>query len=338
MLTDNFRFFQPQALIWASCLILVLCLRIIGLKRYQNVFKKSPLMRHFVPSIHSNKAIMKFVLLFCSFVFLTLALLRPQGNPKPQVNIYRGRDVVFVIDVSKSMMATDVVPNRLEKVKIAIKDFLAEFHGNRVGLVVFAGTHGLKSPLTTDYNFLRYALDSVTVNDISRGGTNIGDTLRYVTRSLFKETDANFQDIILFTDGEDHQSMPVEVAKEAGDRNIRIITVGIGSPDGSKIVLEDNKVVKYEGAPVISRLDEKLLREIAAQTPNGFYVPLRTGMADFRSISKKYFSGVEKKQFKGKESFLWSELYQTFLTIGLILLLISSAIPSFQPAIGVKND
>ncbi len=336
---ENFRFYSLYMLVWIIPIIFIIIIKVTTLKKYSNILKSYKNLHLFLPNISTHKLSLKFTMIFLGFLFIIIALLRPQGNPKPRINIFKGRDIVFLIDVSKSMLATDVVPNRLEKVKYIIKDFLKAIPGNRIAVIEFAGTYALKAPLTTDYNFINYVIDKLSVYDVNRGGTNIGDAIRYILKNVFKKNNENYQDIVIFTDGGDQESMPVEAAKEAGERNIRIITIGIGSPEGSKIYLPDKKTyLTYKGKPVYSKLNEKLLKEIAAQTPGGVYIPLRTATADYQTLAKKLFASQKKKIIKGKETFMWSELFQPFLLIGILLLISGYLLSAFNPPLGVKEN
>lgn len=203
--------------------------------RALRAFASHSTLKFLSSSVSRTKQVVKAGLILLSVVFLVLTMMRPWGNPRQETVHKKGRDVVFLLDVSKSMLAQDLKPNRLERAKVAIQDVLKVMKGDRVGLVIFAGNNALKCPLTHDYDFFLTILDKVSLDDVSRGGTNLGDAIRTATRKVFGEKEGKFRDVILITDGEDHGSMPEKAAEEAARHGIRIHTVGLGSPDGTRI-------------------------------------------------------------------------------------------------------
>ena len=174
-------------------------------------------------SISSTKRWWKAVVIMLAVAFLVMGLIRPGWNPKSKTVERKGRDVVFILDVSKSMLAQDLAPNRLERAKLAIKDCVERLEGDRVGLVAFAGSAAVKCPLTLDYGFFRMMLEGISTNSIARGGTMIGDALRKTMDEVYDDQEKQFKDMILITDGEDHDSFPLDAANQAGERGIRII-------------------------------------------------------------------------------------------------------------------
>jgi Ca-activated chloride channel family protein len=278
-------------------------------------------------SVSRTKQVVKAGLILLSVVFLVLTMMRPWGDPRQETLRKKGRDVVFLLDVSKSMLAQDLKPNRLERAKIAIQDVLKIMKGDRVGLVIFAGNNALKCPLTHDYDFFLTILDKVSLDDVSRGGTNIGDAVRTATRRVFGEKEGKFRDIILITDGEDHGSMPEKAAEEAARHGIRIHTVGLGSPDGTRIPApgRGGRYIQYNSQDVRSRLDEKLLREIAAATL-GTHIPVQTGTMDLGELYQRVIATAEKREEQSRRATVWSEWYQSFLLVALGLLLIETMI------------
>jgi Ca-activated chloride channel family protein len=261
---------------------------------------------------------LKAGLILLAIVFLVLTLMRPWGDPRQETVRKRGRDVVFLLDVSNSMMAQDLRPNRLDRAKMAIQDVLKIMKGDRVGLIVFAGNNALKCPLTHDYDFFRTVLERVSPTDVSRGGTNIGDAVRTATRRVFGQREGKFRDIILITDGEDQDSMPMQAAEEAAKHGIHIHTVGLGSPDGTRVPVEAAKGHR-------SSLDEKVLREVAAATV-GTYIPVRTGSMDLGQLYEQVIAVGEKREEQSRRATIWSEWFQSFLLVALVLLIVESMI------------
>jgi Ca-activated chloride channel family protein len=295
--------------------------------RSLRAFASIAALKHISSSVSRTKQLLKAGLILLSIVFLVLTLMRPWGDPRRETVRKRGRDVVFLLDVSKSMLAGDLSPNRLGRAKIAIQDVLRIMQGDRVGLVVFAGNNALKCPLTHDYDFFLTILEKVSPEDISRGGTNIGDAIRTATRKVFGEKEGKFRDVILITDGEDHDSLPDKAAEEAAKQGIRIHAIGLGSPDGTRIPLPGTRgeYLRYNNEYVRSRLDEKLLREIAATTL-GSYIPVRTGNMDLGQLYEKVIATAEKREEQSQRATVWSEWYQSFLLVALAFLIIESLI------------
>jgi Ca-activated chloride channel family protein len=291
-------------------------------------FVQMPLAAKLADSVHEGKRIMKVILFLVSLIFIIIALARPCWGLKSHVVKRLGRDVVFILDVSRSMLAEDIAPNRLERAKLAIKDCIEQMEGDRVGLVAFAGSAVVKCPLTLDYGFFRMLLDDITPDTIERGGSMIGDAIRKAVDECFDNLARKHKDIILITDGEDHDSFPVEAAKEAGARGIRIIAVGLGSEDeGARIpVIEDGKkfFLKYQNKEVWTKLNAQLLRQIASATPNGVYLNVGTGNIDLGQVYKQLIATSEKKELSSELYRRYEEKFQIFLGIAIVLLCIET--------------
>ena len=269
-----------------------------------------------------------WLLLGCAFVIV--ALVRPAWNLTSKTVRRQGRDVVFVLDVSRSMLAEDLVPNRLERAKLAILDCIETFEGDRVGLVAFAGTAAVKCPLTLDYGFFRMMLSQIDTNSISRGGTVIGDAIRCARKEVFDNTNRSYRDIILITDGGDHETPPVEAAMEAGEKKIRILAIGLGDEDDQRVVhITDPKtgrkqVIQHDGKRAALNLNADILRKMANATPGGKYLNVATGMIDLDRVYADLVTSAEKRDVEAKTIKRYEEKFQIFLGIGLALLVIES--------------
>ena len=208
---------------------------------------------------------------------LIVALARPEwGYDLEQVE-QRGLDIVVAIDTSKSMLAEDIAPNRLERAKLAALELMQQAKSDRMGLVAFAGEAFLQCPLTVDDTAFRQSVQALDVNTIPEGGTAMAEAIG-TALDAFKEGD-NYKVLVLFTDGEDHDSGALEAAKNAAKAGLRIFTVGIGSAQGAFLRIKNSDgqpdYIRDENGNVVqSRLNEPLLRQIAAAA-NGFYLPLR---------------------------------------------------------------
>jgi len=288
-------------------------------------FAASPLVEALNCRLNPRKRLWKQALLFAAIAAVIVAIARPAWNPQPQTVHREGRDVVFIVDVSRSMLAEDLAPNRLERAKLSIRDCLEGLNGDRVALIAFAGSSVVKCPLTLDYGFFRMMLDEIGPNDISRGGTLIGDALRKALAEVFDEQERAFRDIILITDGEDQESFPIEAAQQVADANIRIIAIGLGDEkQGQRIPITDAQGQKsfltYQGEEVWTKLDAETLSQMARLTPDGKYLNVATGTFDLKSIYAEFVASAEKTALEQKRITLFEEKFQIFLGLGFLLL------------------
>ncbi|QDS96901.1 von Willebrand factor type A domain protein [Adhaeretor mobilis] len=235
----------------------------------------------------------------------------------------KGIEVVFALDVSRSMLAEDVVPNRLGRAKQQIKDMVDELSGDRVGLVVFAGDAKRKIPLTTHYDDFKRSLDAVGPQDIRHGGSSLGDAIQVAADSFLAKT-ADHKAIVLFTDGEDHESEPVEVAESAFENEgVRIFTVGLGdASQGARVPTANSGrgqgYLEYGGEQVWSKLDGSVLKSIALAT-DGAYVPAGTKQVDMAQVYRDYVAQVEQQDFETARINAYMPRYQWFVAVALLL-------------------
>jgi len=294
-------------------------------------FADARLLPHINPVVQTSRRRWKAVLLLASFALSTLALARPAWNLVSAEVERQGRDVVFVLDVSKSMLAEDLVPNRLERAKLAILDSAERLQGDRVALVAFAGTAVVKCPLTLDYGFFRMMLEDISPHSVTRGGTLIGDALRKVMAEVYDNQDKEYKDLVLITDGEDHESFPVEAAKELGERGVRLIAIGLGDEnEGRRIPITDSNgrrtFVKYNGQEVWTKLDADTLRQMVNATPGGRYLNVATGAIDFGDVYVKLIAGADKTDLGSTTIERYEEKFQIPLTLAFLLLCIEMTV------------
>ena len=267
-------------------------------------------------------------LVACAFV--VVALVRPAWNLTSKTVQRRGRDVVFVLDVSRSMLAEDLAPNRLERAKLAILDCIETFAGDRVGLVAFAGTAAVKCPLTLDYGFFRMMLSQIDTNSVSRGGTVIGDAVRCALDEVFDDTNRAYRDIILITDGGDHESLPVEAAKRAGKEKVRILAIGLGDEDDQRVIhVTDPKtgrkeVIEHGGKRAPISLNADILRKMVNATPGGKYLNVATGTINLDRVYADLVASAEKRDVEARTIKRYEEKFQIFLAVGLAILAVES--------------
>ncbi len=319
-------------LFWAVPLLLAMFIYAWQKRRKaMTIFVEAGLLDRIRISVSNSRRRWKAALLLSAVVFIIFSLTRPAWNEKPETIERRGRDVVFLLDVSKSMLAEDLKPNRLERAKLAIEDCVDRLQGDRVALVVFAGTAAIKCPLTLDYGFFRMMLNNISTDSIARGGTMIGDAIRMVVTDVFDDQAKQYKDIILITDGEDHDSFPVEAAKKAGQRGIRLIAIGLGDEnEGRRIPITNRNgqktFLKYKGREVWTKLDADTLRKMVNATPGGKYLNVATGTIDLGNVYMQLIAGAEKKALKSEIIKRYEEKFQIFLAIGFAFLCIEMAI------------
>ena len=294
-------------------------------KKLMDRFAEKTLIGSIAPTISIERKVVKMAILAAAVSLLVFALARPQWGFELKETKFKGLDILIAIDVSKSMLATDVKPNRLERVKFAVKDLTKKLNGDRAGLVAFAGTAFLQCPLTIDYNGFLLALDDLSVNTIPRGGTNISAAIREAM-GLFKGQEKKYKTLILITDGDDLEGDPLKAAKEASSEGIKIYCVGVGTFEGSLIPAANERgergwVADRSGNVVKTTLNEELLKNIAIST-GGSYV--RATQSDFGLVLlyDKSISKLEKRDIEGKMNKQYQERFQYFLGLAILFLLI----------------
>lgn len=315
-------------LLWVVPLLLAVIL--YGRHRRQQLLQRfvdAELLGRITLSVSPARRWWKTVLVLLAAVFLVLGLARPAWNPKPKTIERRGRDVVFLLDVSRSMLAEDLAPNRLERAKLAVRDCIERLQGDRVAIVAFAGTAAIKCPLTLDYGFFRLMLDDISTDSIARGGTIIGDAIRTTLDQVFDNQEKEHKDIILITDGEDHDSFPEEAAKQAGQRGVRLLAIGLGDEgEGRRIPVTDDTgrktFLKHNGKEVWTRLDAETLRKMVNATPGGKYLNVATGTIDLGEVYLKLVASADKRTLESKTIKQYEEKFQIFLAVAFILLCI----------------
>jgi Ca-activated chloride channel family protein len=274
------------------------------------------------PSI--TRRLGRLALLCAALAAGVVALMRPQSPGATETLSLgpRAADIMVVLDVSRSMLAEDAAPNRLERAKAEISEMLGKLHGHRVGLVAFAGRATVLCPLTPDYSFFGNALRAVSPRSVGRGGTRIGDAIRVAVRALQPNAGAA-RLILLITDGEDHDSYPKEAGQAALAAGVRIVAIGFGSESGSEITLTDREtgakstLKDRNGQVVRSRLDGNLLREVALTT-EGAYVPAGVAALDLDQIVATHVKPIMQSSGQEAVRVVPAEQYHWFVLGALV--------------------
>lgn len=275
-----------------------------------------------ISSASSLNRRVKALLLTAAVFFLVLALARPQFGTKLVSVEQKGADVVVAVDVSRSMLAEDIKPSRLEKAKEILGTMVQQLQGNRIGIIAFAGTAFWQCPLTLDVSSVNLFLQIMDANLIPLPGTQIGTAVRLAVNGLAK-TAPKSKAIILITDGEDHDSNPLGAADEAASEGVKIYAIGIGNPAGEPIPEKDEsgRFAGYKkdskGSVVMSKLDETTLMKMAAAT-GGEYFRADSGGGVYRIIDD--IQGLEKNKVSSRVNRQMEDRYQVFLFIAVLLL------------------
>ncbi len=331
---ENFRLDNYNAL-WLLWLLPFL----IGLYGY-SFYRKQQALRQFADNeilqrinqnVSRKRQIGKACLLLAVVAVIVVALTGPAWNPRPEKIQRRGRDIVILLDASRSMLAEDIKPNRLARARLAISDLMEVLQGDRIGIIAFAGNAVVKCPLTQDYGFVRMVLADITPDSVGRGGTMIGDAIRKAQKEVFDQRERDFKDIILITDGEDQDSFPLEAAKDAAEAGIRIFAIGLGNEqEGSRIPITgpngEKTFLKYKGEEVWSILNGDALREIVFATPGGKYLNVATGNFNLAEFYETVMATSEKKELESTTILRYDEKFQIFLALALGLLVVEAMI------------
>ncbi len=278
-------------LLWAA--LLAVALGAYGLwqrRRGLALFASSGLLPRLAPHLSLLRGGLRIGLIAGALLALTAGMIGPRWGQREEHSLRRGLDILVLLDVSKSMTASDIQPNRLERAKDAIRyDLLPALGGDRIGLIAFAGASSVKCPLTHDYGYFRLALQDISVNSAPRGGTAIGDALRKAGECFDGKFDSP-QLVLLITDGEDQQTYPLEAAKVLwAERKIPVFALALGDErQGARVPIEagkDSGFMTHDGNVVWSRADFETLRQVAAVSglPNTF-IPVGTRNFDLGEI------------------------------------------------------
>lgn len=284
-------------------------------------FGDAVLVGRLIRSLDAGRRVFKRFLLLLAVLMMILALCQPHFRKKEITVERKGVDVVILLDVSHSMLAKDIAPTRLDKAKLELETLVEKLASDRIGIVAFAGDAFIQCPLTTDHNAVKLFITSVNPNLLPVPGTMIGRALQIGIRA-FMDTEKEFKAMILLTDGEDQGSDPLAQAKAAKEAGIKVFTIGIGTPAGSTLPSEfDKGALKKDtrGNIVLSKLDEELLKKIAAETGGAYYRASR-GEIEVEDLSRRVRL-MTQKGLKTDRSFEYEENFQLFLIAALGALL-----------------
>lgn len=267
-----------------------------------------------------------------AILLVVLGLARPAWNLQEQQLQETGRDVIFLLDVSRSMLAEDLHPNRLENAKTAILDCIEELSGDRVALVLFAGSAEIRCPLTVDYDYFRMALRQASPDSVAAGSTMIGHAVERTLDKLIDPANAGMQDLILITDGGDQIKGPdeIEAVKKLEEAGVRFIAIGLGDRSrGSRIALEDEETgmrsyLKEGNQEVWTRLESETLRRMASAVSDGIYFDVANSPFDLARIYRQIMEHAERTATDAQVMERYEEKFHLFLGAAVVVMILSN--------------
>ena len=321
---------ENKIYLWALILIpLFIIVYLLGArwrKKALRSFGEISVIQQLFPDVSKSKRIWKFILYLFAFTCIIIGIANPQIGTKLEEVKRKGADLMFCLDVSNSMKAEDLQPNRLEKAKQAIAKLVDKLEGDRIGIIVFGGEAYVQLPITTDYSAAKLFLESINTDMIPTQGTAIGKAIDMAMESFGKDEGKN-KAIVIITDGENHEDDAVKAAQSAAEKGVTIHTIGMGSAEGAPIPIYKGTVREgfkkdKDGNTVVTKLDEKMLQELS-QTGNGIYVRATNSDTGLNNVLDA-LDKLEKKQFDSKMYSDYEDRFQWFIYASFILLLIET--------------
>jgi len=305
-------------------IIVLFLLLQIWKKRAQKKFADSQMIDRLSPNKSFFKSILKVIVLCLAFACFSMALVNPKNGTKLETVKREGVDIVFAVDVSKSMLAEDIKPNRLEKSKQLVTQIVNNLASDRVGIIAYAGKAFPQLPITTDYASAKMFLKSMNTDMLSSQGTAINEAIN-LAKTYFDDEEQTNRVLIIISDGEDHSKEAVAVAEEASKEGIRIFTIGVGDLKGGPIPEKRNGIIlNYKkdssGETVITRLNEETLKDIADEA-NGAYINGKS-TNDVVDAIREILNGMDKTEFEAKQFEDFKAQFQWFLGFGVFFLLL----------------
>jgi Ca-activated chloride channel family protein len=321
------QFFSPEYFLYLWLVPAVLVFYIFSQKllqkRVHRLVQDETLLSKLIEGRRKNEWFIRAVLMTLAVLCFVLALARPQWGDEKRTAQRKGVDIIFMVDTSLSMLAEDIKPNRLEKAKFEIETFIRNLGGDRIGMVTFAGSGFLQTPLTLDHSAFLLFLDAVQVGFLPDPGTSLVQAVGLAIRA-FPQKELKYKALILFSDGEDHEGGIERTIEEAKQSNVRIYCIGLGTAEGEPIPLKNEKGQRQgfkkdrSGQMVLTKLNQPLLERLAKET-GGIYLPATPGEKEV-DIILKHLRGWGEQQFAEKVVVEREDQYQVFLILALIFL------------------
>jgi Ca-activated chloride channel family protein len=311
-------------LIILPILVVVFLYNLYWKRKKQREFGSVELIKQLTPGKSVFKSVLKCVILILAFACLIIALVNPKIGTKTETVKREGIDIVFAVDVSKSMLTEDIAPNRLDKTKQIISQVINELGNDKIGVVAYAGSAFPVLPLTTDYGVAKMFVQSMNPGMVSSQGTSLEDAIK-MSESYFDKESKTSKLVILISDGEDHSEGAKNTAEEARKAGLKILTIGVGTAKGGPIPLKRNGIVESfqrdrQNEVVISKLNEASLQEIAKIT-EGKYINGRS-TKEVVDFVKNALENIEKTEFESTQFTDFNSQFQWFLGFGMLLLFV----------------
>ncbi len=327
------RFQHPEYLYWlvaVPALILVFVMLLLWRRRVSRQLGDPGLAERQLLGRIPGRITLKAILILAALSTAVIGAANLQGGGKPEQIQRKGVDVIIALDVSKSMLAKDLQPNRLTRAKQLIERLLDKLHNDRVGLIIFAGRAYLQVPLTVDYGSMRMMLQNVRPDLVPTQGTVIGDAVGLAMKS-FSQKERKYKSLIIISDGEDHDEQAVSKVKEAVESGVVVHTVGVGSPEGAPLFDEQTNAPKLDesGQQVISKLNEEELKTLASRG-NGTYTLLRNAETAASGLADN-IDAMEGRSMGAVSYTDYNSYFQAFLLPALLLLVIEWMLPGAKP-------
>ena len=299
----------------------------INIRLKKNALKKFgdiSIIKYLMPDISISRPIIKFIILIFAFFFMIVGIADPLVGSKLEKVKRKGVEIIIALDVSNSMMAEDIQPNRLERAKRAIAKLIDNFDDDKIGLIVFAGDAYTQLPITTDYVSAKLFLSTISTNSVPVQGTSIGKAIELAMKSFSSENNRK-KALIIITDGENHEDDAVEMAQKATEKGIIVHTLGMGLAEGAPIpVLNKNNQKEYktdkEGGVVVSKLDEKLLQQISS-AGEGIYIRSNNSETGLNKLFDE-ISKMDKQEFESQIYSDYDHQFQYFIGFALFMLIL----------------
>ena len=305
-------------------IVVVFLLLMVWKKTVQKRFVDKELLKKLSPNRSLFKSVLKVLVLCLAIACLSLALVNPKIGTKLETVKREGVDIVFALDVSKSMLAEDIAPNRLEKAKQLITQIINGLAGDRIGIIGYAGSAFPQVPITSDFSSAKLLLSGMNTDMVSSQGTAITQAIE-MAQTFYDDEEQTNRVLFIISDGEDHEGNVSTIAEEAAEKGIRIFTIGVGTLEGGPIPIKENGVLQYykrdqNNEQVITRLGEETLKEIA-KTANGEYIDGSNTKVVVEQV-KAILNGMDKKEFEAKQFTDFKDQFQWFLAGALFLLVL----------------
>ena len=293
-------------------------------RKKQREFGDLEMIQKLSPEKSVFKSVLKFTVLILAFGFLVIGLVNPKIGTKSETVKREGIDIVFAVDVSKSMLCEDVAPSRLEKSKQIVSQIINQLVGDRIGIVAYAGSAFPVLPITTDYGVAKMFLQSMNPSMVSSQGTSLDEAIK-LSSTYFDDDKKTSKLLILISDGEDHSEGAIDAAEEASKLGLKIITIGVGTAKGGPIPLKENgRVLSFKrdqnNAVVVTKLNEESLKVISKNTKGGYINGNNT--KEVLEYIKNALDNIEKTEFEAQQFTDYNSQFQWFLGIAFFLLLL----------------